>query len=178
MMKLTKLFRVLFFTSLFLLQCKEKKENIDVVKYKIKKNIIPDSVSRKLTQYKINNTVISKQSMDIGFRNYPLVNEDYVCKANIDEKDSLNIWINNYNGYYGNGILIKVFNDNYKIKSVNPHVIKGIKFENYDLIKQNLILNASKFKKGDSIFGKIDFECVVDSLKHKKMAGYFRAKIQ
>ena len=111
MMKLTKLFRVLFFTSLFLLHCKEKKENIDVVKFQIEKNIIPDSVSRKLTQYKINNTVISKQSMDIGFRNYPLVNEDYVCKANIDEKDSLNIWINNYNGYYGNGILIKVFNN-------------------------------------------------------------------
>ena len=57
-MKLTKLFCVLFFTSLFLLHCKEKKENIDFEKLQIEKNIIPDSVSRKLTQYKINNTVI------------------------------------------------------------------------------------------------------------------------
>lgn len=57
-MKLTKLFCVLFFTSLFLLHCKKKKENIDFEKLQIEKNIIPDSVSQKLTQYKINNTVI------------------------------------------------------------------------------------------------------------------------
>lgn len=178
MIKATKLFFALIFTSQFLSHCKEEKANITFEKFKVEKNIIPDSVAQQLTQHQINNTVISMQSMDIGYRNYPLLNQDYLCKANIDDNDTLKIWINNYNGYFGNGILINVFNDNFKIKSVNPHVIKGIKFENYDLIKQELILNQKIFKKGDSIFGKLHFVGVVDSLKHKKMEGYFRAKIR
>lgn len=178
MMKFTNIFFILFYTALFLVHCKEKKANIEYEKFKVKKNIIPDSVAQNLFQNKINNSVISMQSMDIGFQNYPLLNQDYVCEANIDDKDTLNIWINNYNGYYGNGLLINVFNDNFKIKSVNPQVIKGIKFENYDLVKQELILNQKTFKKGDSIFGKLHFVGVVDSLKYKKMEGYFKAKIQ
>lgn len=178
MIKAAKLFFALIFTSQFLFNCKEEKANIQFEKFKVNKNIIPDSVSQKLAQHKIDNSVVSMQSMNIGLQNYPLLNQDYRCEANLEDKDTLKIWINNYNGYFGNGLLINVFNDNFSIESVDPNVIKGIKFENYDLIKQELILNQTKFKKGDSIFGKIDFECVVDSLKHKKMAGFFKAKIQ
>lgn len=116
--------------------------------------------------------------MNIGLRNYPLLNRDYICEALIDKDDTLNIWINNHNGYFGNGILIKVFNKNFKIKSIDPNVIKGMKFEKFDAIAQELTLNKSSFKKGDSIFGKLYFQCVVDSLKHKKMYGYFRTTIE
>ena len=168
---------ILIILAIFIFSCKEESEKIGFEEFSIDKNIIPDSISKKFSKYNINNDVISKQSMNIGLRNYSAMNQNYICEAKIGENDTLNIWINNFNGYFGNGILINVFNENFKIKSVDPNVIKGIKFEKFEPIKQELTLNKLNFKKGDSIFGKLHFDCIVDSLKHKKMEGYFKAKI-
>ncbi|WP_027386818.1 hypothetical protein [Chryseobacterium gregarium] len=38
--------------------------------------------------------------------------ENYKCKAAYSD-DTINIWLNNDNGYFGNGILVKVFNDQF-----------------------------------------------------------------
>ncbi|MNK41486.1 hypothetical protein D3C87_601500 [compost metagenome] len=162
--------------AICLVSCNKEKvdvENFD--KFKINQNVIPDSISRKLVQK--NNSVVSVQSLAISPYKYPAYNENYICNASIIENDTLNIWINNYNGYFGNGIFAQVIGDEFRIKSITPKVIKGTKFENYELKAQELILNKATFRKGDSLFGYINFECVVDSSKSKKMFGYFKTKI-
>jgi len=160
-----------------IISCNEKNVDIDNFdKFKVDNNVIPDSISKRLIRK--NNSIISLQSLAIGFYKYPASNEDYVCKASIIENDTLNIWLNNYNGYFGNGVLAQVFDNQFRIKSITPKVIKGIKFENYELKSQELILNKSTFKRGDSLFGYLNFEGVVDSSKTKKMSGYFRTIIQ
>ena len=166
------------FVSIFLfISCdKEKVEVNNFDTFKVDNNILLDSISEKLNHK--NNSVVSLQSLVISPYNYPSYNENYICNASIIENDTLNIWINNYNGYFGNGILAQVFEGKFRIKSITPKVIKGIKFENYELKTQELILSKSTFKKGDSLFGYLNFECVVDSAKTKKMFGYFKIKIQ
>ena len=167
------LFIIFFFQS-----CKKEKNKFEFEQFQVFNEIIPDSISKKLNKFRVNNNVISEQSIKIGFRGYPALNQNYICQAYIGENDTLNVWINNYNGYFGNGILLNIFKNEFKIKSVDPNIIKGIKFEEFVPIKQELILDKSSYKKGDSIFGRIIFECNVDSVKHKKMYGYFRTKIQ
>lgn len=172
-----KLFISIFISICLIISCnKEKIEVKNFDKFKLIQNVIPDSISEKLN-YK-NNSVVSVQSLIISPYKYPLYNDNYICNVSIIENDTLNIWINNYNGYFGNGILAQIFEDKFRIKSISPKVIKGIKFENYELKSQELILNKSTFKKGDSLFGYLNFECVVDSVKTKKMFGYFKIKIQ
>lgn len=163
--------------SLFLfISCNQKTKIDDFEKFKVNKNVLPDSISNELIQK--NNSFVSVQSIAISPYNYPAYNDNYVCRASFIENDTLNIWINNYNGYFGNGVLAQVFEDKFRIKSISPKVIKGTKFENYELKSQELILNKSTFKKGDSLFGYLNFECVIDSAKTKKMFGYFKTKIQ
>lgn len=171
----------LFFTFLFMLfsNCKKgEPKKIEYENFKVSEKVIPDSISQKMSKKGLDNTLVCRQSMDIGFQNYPSIHYNYVTDAFLNKNDTLDIWLNNYNGYFGNGILLKIFNNNFKVISINPHVIKGIKFEKFDPIKQELTLNKSKFSKGDSVFGNVYFECVVDSMKFKKMSGYFKAKIK
>lgn len=163
---------------LFLFNCSKRTETTEFSKIQLEGKVIPDSMYSKLLKYNSDNTVVSYQSIRLGFKNFSNFNQNYVCSAFVGKKDTLNILINNYNGYFGNGILIHVFDGNYQIKSIDPNLIKGIKFENYKLIKEELVLNKSAYKKGDSIFGKLYFECSIDSSKHKKMWGYFRDKIE
>lgn len=172
-----KLFILIFFAICLVVGCNKEKVNVENFdKFKISQNVIPDSISHKLVQK--NNSVVSVQSLAISPYKYPSYNENYICDASIIENDTLNILINNYNGYFGNGILAQVFGDKFRIKSITPKVIKGTKFENYELKTQKLILDKATFKKGDSLFGFVNFECVVDSAKSKKMFGYFKTKIK
>lgn len=151
------------------------KENFQ--EFKVNHDIIPDSISKKFIKFNINNDVVCSQSIGFGLRYAQSRNRDYHSNAFIGENDTLNIWINNFNGNFGNGVLMKVFNDQFYIKSVNPNVIRGIKFEDYELKSQKLILNKTNFKKGDSLFGYMFFDCFADSVKYKKMEGYFQTKI-
>ena len=157
-----------------IISCKEK--NVDIDNFRVDNNVIPDSISKRLIRK--NNSVISLQSLAITPRKFSWYNENYICNASIVENDTLNIWLNNYNGYFGNGVLAQVFDNRFRIKSTTPKVIKGIKFENYELKSQELILNKPSFRKGDSLFGYLNFECVVDSSKTKKISGYFKTIIQ
>ncbi|WP_336716554.1 hypothetical protein [Chryseobacterium mucoviscidosis] len=104
--------------------------------------------------------------------------EDYKCKTEY-KGDTINIWLNNYNGYFGNGVLIKVFNDQFLIQDINPKTLKGeIKFINSYPVYQKLVLNKYPFQKNDSIYGFIDYETKLDSLVTKNFRGHFRTKIK
>ncbi|ANF50658.1 hypothetical protein A0O34_09030 [Chryseobacterium glaciei] len=103
--------------------------------------------------------------------------EDYKCKAEY-KQDTLNIWLNNNNGYFGNGVLVKVFNGQFLIKDIDPKTLKGeIKFINSKPFYQKLVLNKDIFQKNDSIYGFIDYKTDVDSLVKKNFRGYFKTSI-
>ena len=93
--------------------------------------------------------------------------------------DTVNITINNNNGYYGNGIRIQVFDGKYFIKNINPKTIKNeLKFVEYPVEKENLILDKSQYKKNDSIFGFVDYTCNTSPKNTKNMRGYFKTKVK
>ncbi|NIF05775.1 hypothetical protein F3J23_09980 [Chryseobacterium sp. Tr-659] len=104
--------------------------------------------------------------------------DDYKCKA-LYKNDTLEIWLNNYNGYFGNGVLVQVFNDHFRIRDINPKALKNeVKFIETHALNQKLILNGSKFNKNDSIYGFIDYKCSIDPLVDKHFKGYFKTLIQ
>ncbi|RXM39825.1 hypothetical protein BOQ62_09765 [Chryseobacterium sp. CH21] len=104
--------------------------------------------------------------------------DDYKCTAQY-QNDTLNILLNNNNGYFGNGVLVKVFNNQFYIKDIDPKTLKGEKkFIKSNVSEQKLILNTNKFNKNDSIYGFIDYKCRVDSLVYKHFRGYFKTTIQ
>jgi len=104
--------------------------------------------------------------------------EDYKCRSEY-KSDTLYIWLNNHNGYFGNGILAEVFNDCFLIKDINPKTLKGeMKFINSTPTHQKLILNRNTFKKDDSIYGFIEYTAKIDSLVTKNFKGYFRTKVK
>ena len=176
-MNLKQILSILF-GAILLMNCKKEKSEIqEFQKFNIDKNIVSSALNYQLKKYGVNNTIFCSQSINFGLSKSVAWNRDYTCNAFIGEKDTLNIWLNNYNGSFGNGILLKVFENRFFVKSVNPNVIKGIKFEKFTLIKQELILNKNTFKNGDKISGYISFECHINSTKNKKMEGYFQSKI-
>jgi hypothetical protein len=78
---------------------------------------------------------------------------DYKCKTEY-KGDTINIWLNNYNGYFGNGVLVKVFNDQFLIQDIDPKALKGeIKFINSYPVYQKLVLNKYPFKKATAFMG-------------------------
>jgi len=104
--------------------------------------------------------------------------DNYKSNATIKD-DTLNISLNNSNGYFGNGILIKVFDGQYFIKDVDPKTLKGEeKFLPSKVTLQKLTLNENHFKKSDSIYGAIYYKATVDHNIYKEMKGYFRTKIK
>ncbi len=104
--------------------------------------------------------------------------DDYKCRAQY-QNDTLNILLNNNNGYFGNGVLVKVFNSQFYIKDIDPKTLKTEKkFIKSKVLEQKLVLNTNKFNKNDSIYGFIDYKCRVDSLVYKHFRGYFKTTIQ
>ncbi len=104
--------------------------------------------------------------------------DNYKSNAVIKD-DTLNISLNNSNGYFGNGILIKVFDRQYFIKDFDPKTLKEEeKFLPSKAIVQKLTLNENHFKKNDSIYGAIYYHATVDHHIYKEMKGYFRTKIK
>ncbi len=123
--------------------------------------------------------IVQRSSYSEGFyhtRSFQF--EDYKCKAE-SIGDTLNIWLNNNNGYFGNGVLVKVFNGRFLIKDIDPKTLKNeTKFIPSDPIRQNLILNKSSFKQNDSIYGFIRYTAKIDSWVMKNFKGYFKAIIK
>lgn len=175
-----------------LLSCKtEEKKTEKFEKITIDKSLIDNDTIKLLSKYPelklFNNEDITHKTRtayiletasyyDSGLLKTILF-DNYKCKAEY-KQDTLNIWLNNNNGYFGNGILIKFFNDQFFIKDIDPKTLRGeIKFINSKTFYQKLVLNKDKFQKNDSIYGFIDYKTHVDSLVKKSFRGYFKTSI-
>ncbi|MCW3160653.1 hypothetical protein [Chryseobacterium oryctis] len=112
------------------------------------------------------------------FKTKKLHFEDYKCKATYKD-DTIEISLNNNNGYFGNGVFVKIFNEKFIIKDINPKTLKGeTKFINSKPIYQKLVLNKSSFQKNDSIYGFINYKSNIDSTVIKIFRGYFKTIIK
>lgn len=163
-------------------------ENNDTIKklFQLKelKNYPSDTlVSAHRTSYSLQNTLFSNASKNFG-RSYVSPKlahfDNYKCEAKI-VRDTLNITLNNFNGYYGNGIVIKVHKGKYLIKNINPNPRKGAPyFLEIDESKtyNELTLNKSGYVVGDSIMGNFFYQCIIPENFRKEMLGYFRTKVQ
>lgn len=103
--------------------------------------------------------------------------DNYKCHAFMKD-DTLQIWINNNNSYFGNGVLINVFDRHFLIKDIDPKTLHAeIKFIKTNPFHQKLTLNKAKFQKNDSIYGFIDYKTKVDSFT-KDFRGYFKIVVK
>jgi len=118
----------------------------------------------------------------------------YVCRAYID-KGAVRINIGNNGVFGGNGFNINLKNSNFNIIPYysTDASVDGLKtITSYNIIKQQLVLNKSKYSLGDSVFGYVDFNLIEkekSSFKYDKPQitrikkithigyGYFRGKI-
>ncbi|MCP1301395.1 hypothetical protein NK356_19635 [Chryseobacterium sp. S0630] len=181
----------LFFTSilLVLLSC-QKEQNFE--KFSVNKDLPNYDTIQLLTKYpelKLYNSeivesrtrtayIVQKAFYYDGLLKGSFIFNDYKCKAQY-QNDTLNILLNNHNGYFGNGVLVKVFNNQFYIKDIDPKTLKTEKkFIKSKVLEQKLTLNTNKFNKNDSIYGFIDYKCSIDSLVFKHFRGYFKIKIQ
>ncbi|MEN5309117.1 hypothetical protein ABE425_16585 [Chryseobacterium cucumeris] len=181
----------LFFTGilLVLLSCR-KKQNFE--NFTVDKSLPGNDTILLLSKYpelKLYNSeivesetrtahIVQAASYSDGFRKGTFLFDDYKCKAQY-QNDTLTIKLNNNNGYFGNGILIKVFKNHFYIKDIDPKTLKGEeKFIKSKVFSQKLILNSKQFTKNDSIYGFIDYKCSIDSLVDKHFKGYFKTIIQ
>lgn len=122
--------------------------------------------------------IVQTASYSDGFRKGTFLFNDYKCKTQY-LNDTLTIKLNNNNGYFGNGILIKVFNNQFYIRDIDPKTLKKEeKFIKSEVCSQKLVLNSHKFATNDSIYGFIDYKCNIDSLVDKHFKGYFKTIIQ
>lgn len=104
--------------------------------------------------------------------------DDYKSKV-IYKKDTLEIWLNNNNGYFGNGVLVQVFNNHFRIRDIDPKALKNeVKFLETNVLNEKLVLNKNSFSKNDSIYGFIDYQCSIDRFVDKRFKGYFKTIIQ
>lgn len=185
----------LLFSFLILLSCcrDQKKATEDLSKITVDHNIQFNDTIKLLSEYpelKLFNSektdsrtrtayIMQKAHYSDGLHWKEVIFDNYKCKA-ICKNDTLEIWLNNNNGYFGNGVLVQVFNDQFKIKNIDPKTLKGeLKFFRKGVVrKQQLILNKNHFQKNDSIYGFINYYGAIDSLVGKHFRGYFKTIIQ
>lgn len=187
-------FIIIFVSGLCFLSCKkESKEIGQAEKVTVDENLSENDTFKILSKHaelKLFNSekvesptrtayILQVASFSDGFyRTRSVSFNDYKCKAEYRE-DTINIWLNNNNGYFGNGVLVKVFNDHFLIKNIDPKTLKGeIKFIKSNPSYQKLVLNKAKFQKNDSIYGFIDYKTNIDSSVTKNFRGYFKTIIK
>ncbi len=185
---------IIFVIGMFLISCKFEKNKIQrFERFIIDKNLNKNdtfNILSKLPELKLYNSeivesktrtayIIQTANYSAGFyHTKPIVFEDYKCKAAY-KGDTIEIILNNNNGYFGNGVLVKVFNNEFLIKDIDPKTMRGeMKLMNSSPTYQKLILNKAKFQKNDSIYGFIKYKTKIDSSVTKHFQGYFRTKIK
>lgn len=103
--------------------------------------------------------------------------DNYKCSS-VLKNDTLEILLNNNNGFFGNGVLVKVFDNNFLIQDIDPKTLHGeIKFIKTKPVYQKLILNKANFQKNDTIYGFINYNTKVERFT-KDFRGYFKAVIK
>lgn len=182
----------MLFWILFLLNCQSEKKTDRYEEFAVDENLPENDMIRLLSKYPELNlfihektespartaSLVQRLSFSDGLHTWSFQFEDYKCKAeNIG--DTINIWLNNNNGYFGNGVLVKVFNSRFLIKDIDPKTLNNeIRFINSAPVRQKLILHKMSFQKNDSIYGFINYTTQIDSLVSKDIKGYFKTKIK
>ncbi|GAA4164478.1 hypothetical protein GCM10022217_35160 [Chryseobacterium ginsenosidimutans] len=177
-------FIVIFAFGLCFLSCKKGEKNeIDFEKFSVDKGL-PQNDTIKLLSKHPELKLFKDEKIESKTRTAYIIEttnlfqvDNYKCKA-ASKNDTLEILLNNNNGFFGNGVLLKVFEDRFLIKDIDPKTLHGeIKFIKTRPVYQKLALNKSNFQKKDSIYGFIDYATKVDSFT-KIFRGYFKAIIK
>lgn len=156
----------------------EKLVNHDTIKLLSKYPELVLFNSEKVTSKSRTAYIIQTASFHDGIRVRTAEFDDYKCKATY-KNDTIDIWLNNNNGYFGNGILIQLFGDQFLIKDIDPKTLHNeIKFIESNPFYQELILSKNTFKKNDSIYGFIDYSANIDTCVAKQFRGYFKTLIE
>ena len=117
-----------------------------------------------------------------GLKNvYNEFNSESFFLNDMDEKptDTLIIMIDNFDGYSGNGLSLRIYNNFFKTEYIETGdvVIQNKKKDNIKIIESNLILNKKRNKINDSVFGFIKLEMIKN--KESVIAeGFFRTIIK
>lgn len=178
--------------GLVLINCKEKEKNKDpkvFPKIIVDKSLVKNDTILLLSKFPelklYNKEIVESKTrtayvvQNSGHDRFWLAFDNYNCKAQ-KRADTIEISLNNYDGMVGNGIMIKVFDNHFFVKDYNPKTLKGeIKFVNSKPEFQVLKLDKSEYQKNDSIYGFIDYECMIGGgTLAKMMRGYFKTKIK
>lgn len=177
----TVYFNLVFVLALSVLSCKADEKNFE--KFSIDKNLSQNDTIKLLSKYP-EIKLFSNEKIESKTRTAYIVQhagilpmDNYKCSTSL-KNDTLEILLNNNNGYFGNGISIKVFENSFLINDIDPKTLHGeVKFVKTMPLHQKLIVNKSNFKKNDSIYGFIDYKTKVDSF-NKTFRGYFKALIK
>lgn len=177
-------FLFVFILCLFILSCKkEKKAEQSFEKFVIDKNLPQNDTIKLLSKYP-ELKLYKKEKLESKTRTAYIIQttvlfqtDKYKCNA-VSKNDTLEILLNNNNGLYGNGVLIKVFDDHFFIKDIDPKTLHGeIKLMKTKPVYQKLVLNKNSFQKNDTIYGFIDYNTKVENFT-KDFRGYFRALVK
>ena len=169
---------------LLIVSCKKaKKREQTFEKFIVDKNLPQNDTIKLLSKYP-ELKLYKKEKLESKTRTAYIIQttvlfqtDKYKCNA-VSKNDTLEVLLNNNNGLYGNGVLIKVFDDHFFIKDIDPKTLHGeIKFMKTKPVYQELVLDNKSFQKNDTVYGFIDYSTKVENFT-KDFRGYFKAVIK
>ncbi|MGO4708278.1 hypothetical protein AB4Y90_03990 [Chryseobacterium sp. 2TAF14] len=176
---------ILFISScLAIISCKKEKKNEQIFeKFTLDKNLPQNDTIKLLSKYP-ELKLYKKEKLESKTRTAYIVQiagflpmDNYKCSSAL-KNDTLEISLNNNNGFFGNGVLIKVFDDNFLIKDIDPKTLHGeIKFMKTRPVYEKLVLNKAHFQKNDTVYGFINYNTKVENFT-KDFRGYFKAVVK
>lgn len=125
---------LMLFWILSLLNCQSEKKTDCYEEFAVDENLPQNDTIKLFSRYPelklFNNErlesqvrtayIVQRSSYSDGFYDTPPFQfNDYKSKAE-DIGDTINIWLNNNNGHFENGVLVKVFNGRFLIKDIDP----------------------------------------------------------
>lgn len=183
-MKPTLYFIFILIFCLSIVSCKkEKKIQQNFEKFVVDESLPQNDTIKLLSKYP-ELKLYKKEKLESKTRTAYIIQttvlfqtDKYKCNA-VSKNDTLEILLNNNNSLYGNGVLIKVFDDHFFIKDIDPKTLHGeIKFMKTKPVYQKLILNKNSFQKNDTVYGFINYNTKVEQFA-KDFKGYFKAVIK
>ncbi|MCY0976042.1 hypothetical protein PGH12_12855 [Chryseobacterium wangxinyae] len=183
-MKQTLYFSFIFIFCLFVVSCKKDKKGEQVFeKFSIDQHLPQNDTIKLLSKYP-ELKLYKKEKLESKTRTAYIVQiagflpmDNYKCSSAL-KNDTLEISLNNNNGFFGNGILVKVFGGRFLIKDIDPKTLHGeIKFMKTKPVYQKLILNKYNFQKKDTVYGLINYNTKVEGFT-KDFRGYFKAIVK
>ena len=160
----------------------QKTSNIFVVNKRIKTNPIFKKLNmeREIQMGIDLQPPKSKRTTNIIYDDF----SELICEAKFNKSEPILISIYHNSGLNTMGFDIEVLEKQFKVNPFFSSDVHGTqRFHGIKIKKQILILDKCKYKKGDSIFGYIDFEINElyedeDSYRPSYGKGFFRTKIK